>query len=194
MTIRQKLDKLLGQYHHYESCEQEEQESLIEARQKVKDAEESQRILQEIGQVSMERCHSKIADVVTTCLKSVFGPSTYDFKIIFEQKRGKTEARLVFLKHGYEHNPLTESGGGCADIAGLALRLACLVLSRPQKRRVLILDEPFKGISPSYRPLVAPLLEELAERMNCQFIYVTNILEYLPEQGTIINLDQLKPV
>jgi len=190
ISYKTKIDQLLGQYQHLKKSIKDEQSHLEKARQTVVDAEEAQKIIQNLSEATQNKVHGEISSVVTSCLQSVFGEEkAYTFSIVFEQKRGKTEARLVFIREGHELEPLKESGGGCADIAGLALRLSCLVLSKPQRRRVLILDEPFKGVSEEYRSLVPELLMTLAKEMKCQIIFVTNIKDYVC--GKVINLEDL---
>jgi ABC-type thiamine transport system ATPase subunit len=125
---------------------------------------------------------------VTRCLSAVF-EEPYEFKILFVQKRGRTEAKMIFERNGHEVDPLTASGGGVVDLAALALRLACIKLLRPAPRAVLIFDEPFKSPSPRYRERVKLLMETLATEMGVQFIFVTNIMELAT--GNIIDIDAI---
>lgn len=137
-------------------------------------AEQAREIVQFVSEQIQQQAHQKIAGIVTRCLHTVFGDDAYEFKIIFEQKRGKTEARLVFTRDNAEIDPLTASGGGVIDVAAFALRLTCLILSQPLRRRLLILDEPFRFLSIDYHPAMRQLLISLAEEMDMQFIIVTH--------------------
>jgi DNA repair exonuclease SbcCD ATPase subunit len=85
-----------------------------------------------------------------------------------------------------EVDPITASGGGIIDVASFALRLACLCLSKPPLRRVMVMDEPFKFVSEQYRARLVELLERLAKDMGVQFIMVTHIKEL--EIGKVIQL------
>lgn len=79
------------------------------------------------------------------------------------------------------------SGGGVVDVAAYALRVACLNLSRPKKRQVLILDEPFKAVhSPVYRKRLRDLIWKLSDEMGIQHIIVTGITDF--QLGKIIRL------
>lgn len=148
---------------------------LDEAEGEVGATVEVQKILQSLAATVQQQAHRRIASVVTRCLEAVFGEDAYEFKINFEEKRGKTEARLLFCRDGMELEPLEGSGGGAVDVAAFALRLACLVLQRPACRRLLVLDEPFRFVSKSYRPRLKSLLLALANEFNVQFIMVTHI-------------------
>jgi ABC-type sulfate/molybdate transport systems ATPase subunit len=66
---------------------------------------------------------------------------------------------------------MEEVGGGVIDVAAFALRLACVMLSRPKSRKMLILDEPLKNVrGVENRRRVRGMLLELAERMGFQFV------------------------
>jgi DNA repair exonuclease SbcCD ATPase subunit len=139
-------------------------------------AMEAQKIVQALAESIQQEAHGRIAGVVSRCLAAVF-EDPYEFRIVFEQTRGRTEARLVFVRDGVEVNPIDSSGGGVVDVAAFALRLSCLMLSRPARRRVVVMDEPFRFVSKAYRPAVAVLLEQLAKELAVQFIIVTHFPE-----------------
>jgi DNA repair exonuclease SbcCD ATPase subunit len=147
--------------------------------------EEAQGIVQAIAETVQEEAHDRIAGVVSRCLAAVFD-EPYEFHIRFERARGRTEARLVFVRDGFEVNPIDGSGGGVVDVAAFALRLSCLMLARPACRRVVVLDEPFKFVSADRRTGVRAMLESLAVDLDVQFIMVTHIDEL--RCGTIIEV------
>lgn len=130
--------------------------------------------------------HHRIASIVTRCLNAIFD-DPYEFEIIFERKRGKTEARPILKRNGSViDDPVSASGGGVIDVASFALRLAAIVLSKPSKRKVLILDEPFKFVSKKYRGRIGQMLQEICEGYGVQTIMVTHIDEL--KTGNICNL------
>lgn len=162
--------------------------SVEESQGRLAATEEARAIAQAVAQTLQEQAHTAISAVVSRCLSAVFA-EPYEFKIIFEQKRGRTEAKMVFERDGHAVDPLTASGGGVVDLAALALRLACLQLRQPAHRPVLVFDEPFKSPSPHYRERVKTLLETLAAEMGVQFVMVTNIMELVT--GNVVDLDTL---
>lgn len=130
--------------------------------------------------------HEKITRVVNKCLSTVFD-EPYEVEIVFERKRNKTEAQIIFKRDGHIlDNPMEESGGGTIDVAAFAFRLACIMLSQPQKKKLLILDEPFKFVSKRYRPRIRQLLNELCEGYGLQIIMITHIQKL--KTGTIYEL------
>lgn len=151
------------------------------------DADEAQQIVQAIAETIQEEAHDRIAGVVSRCLSAVFD-EPYTFKIQFERIRGRTEAKLLFVRDGQELNPIDSSGGGVVDVAAFALRVSCLMLARPACRRVLIMDEPFRFVSAGYRGRVRAMVEGLQKDLGIQFIMVTHIEEL--QMGSVIDLGE----
>jgi len=173
---RRQLDRLLADRDHAARRAREEKARLKEARERVAFTQEAQRVVQEVAARVQQQAHDRIASVVSRCLAAVFGEDAYQFRIDFEQKRGRTEAKLVFVRGDLVlEDPTGESGGGQVDVAALALRLACLALSRPRKRLLLCLDEPMRNVNGEvYQERVGQLLLTLAEEMGVQFVVVSD--------------------
>ena len=169
-----KVDKLLADYRTAQSQVGIERDVMRDATNHLDAATEACDVVQGIAAEIQARAHSAIATVVSRCLTAVFD-EPYEFCIDFERKRGKTEARLYFVRDGVEMDPLTACGGGVVDVAAFALRLACVLLHRPQLRPLLVLDEPMKFVSSDYIPRVRALIDGLADEFGVQFVIVTHI-------------------
>lgn len=161
----------MGQYSLADAMVRQEQKNYVEAEDNLINAEEAQQIIQNVAIAVQEDAHDKIAAVVSRCLEAVFD-EPYEFRIHFERKRGRTEAVLMFVRGDLVLlDPINEAGGGVIDVAAFALRLACLVLERPIRRRILILDEPFAKIrGERNRQRMRALLETLTEEFGIQII------------------------
>ncbi len=184
--IRKKIAPLQASRSLAVSQVKTEKEHLRLARERLANAEEAQAIVQGVAQDVQQRVHSRIAALVTRCLKAVFGEDAYEFRIAFERKRGRTEARLYLVRGDLEIEPTEASGGGVVDVVGLGLRIACLMLHRPAKRKLLCLDEPLRHLSANYRPAARDLIEALAEELDIQFILVTHDEEF--RIGNVVEL------
>lgn len=136
----------------------------------------AQAIAQTAAAAVQRQAHDQIARVVSRCLAAVFD-DPYTFTITFERKRGRTEARLGLRRGDLETDPRDGVGGGVVDVAAFALRVAALVLSRPARRRLIVLDEPFKWVSAEYRPRLRLMLETLADELAVQFVIVTHFAD-----------------
>ena len=183
--IHQRLAKKLAELNVARSTCRTLAETLAQAREHSESVSEAQELAQNVAQAVQQKAHDQIAEVVSRCLEAVFD-EPYEFRIHFERKRGRTEARLTFERDGMEVDPMTASGGGVVDVASFALRLSCLILNKPPLRRILIMDEPFKYVSEEYRERVRELLETLAQEMGVQLLMVTHINEL--KTGTVLEL------
>jgi DNA repair exonuclease SbcCD ATPase subunit len=183
--LRSVVDARLADLRAHERMLKEESTAWAQAEDAAVDAEEAQKVAQLVAQTVQQKAHDRIAGVVSKCLEAVFD-EPYEFKINFEQKRGRTEASLVFVREGLSVDPLSASGGGVVDVAAFALRLSCLLLARPAVRRLVVLDEPFRFVSAEYRPRVRGMLEGLARDLGVQFVMVTHDEAY--KTGKVIEL------
>lgn len=183
---QEEINHLESDLSHLEKTIQTEREEMKKAERGVKHAQDAQEILQLVSKAVQQHAHERISKVVTSCLEAVFGEDAYEFKIEFEMARGRTQAKLKFVRDGLEVDPMTAAGGGAIDIASFALRAACLVLHRPRLSPVLCLDEPFRFVSAEYQDNVRSMLENLASDLGIQVVMVTHCQVY--ETGKIIRL------
>lgn len=170
--VKIQYNKIQATKINLENLRKEKEESEA----KIQTIQDCQELAQRIAQGIQQQTHSLVAKVVSKCLETVF-EEPYQFNIIFERKRGKTEARLAFERDGMEIDPMTSSGGGVLDVAAFALRLSAIILTKPHTRKLLIMDEPFRFLSESYREKIRKLLQELSAEYDFQFIMVTHIKE-----------------
>ncbi len=150
---------------------------LVRCQKHAQNVLEAQGLIQQVAEEIQSLAHQQIARVVTRCLQTVFGEDAYTFKIAFSKKRGKTEAQLLFVRDGMEIEPVDAAGGGVIDLASFSLRLACLMLAVPRKRRLLVLDEPFRHLSSQYRPKVRELLLTISKEFEIQILFITHSRE-----------------
>jgi len=182
------VEQAVASASHAELKLEEAKAEAVQARKKAGEVEEARRFLQVAAAAVQRQAHGQIASVVSRCLEAVFD-DPYEFRIEFEEKRGKTEAKLLFARDGNPIDPMTASGGGVVDVAAFAARMACLLLSRPARRRLLVLDEPWKYLSSEYRPRMKGLIETLADEMQVQFIIVTHSEEF--KIGKVVRIEKM---
>ena len=187
--IVSKLERVIGKKDYISSQLTQSQLNITALNTRKENLEKAQAFLQDIAQKTQEQLRYHIEDIVQLCLDIVF-PDKYKFNMIFEVKRGKTEARLVFLDDGEEVEPMEASGGGVVDIAALALRIAGWSLSKTEN--VIVLDEPFRFISNDKQALAAEVLKELSKTLNLQFIIVTHRPEIVDVADNVFNVKLVK--
>lgn len=172
--MREQLNSLLTEHRLAQRQRQEEALELERLKDRLTHLEEAQKVLQGVAEGVQQHSHRAVADVVTRCLRAVFGEDAYEFKINFVQRRGKTEADLLLARGGMELSPVESTGGGVADVVSFGLRLAALILSRPKRRRLLCLDEPFRHLSRDHHATVRGLLETLSQELEIQILLITH--------------------
>lgn len=135
--------------------------------------EEAKALINEVAQKTQAELQFHVSEIVSLGLSSIF-PNPYKMEVEFVQKRGKTECNLFFSRDGHRIDPISGSGGGVVDIAAFALRVALWNLQRPQKRNVIILDEPFRFVSQNLRQEASKFLKEVSHKLGLQIIMVTH--------------------
>lgn len=171
-AFRRKLDRIEEVRSALSLQVQMESKELEKCQKLVEQIGQAQLHLQNIAQETQQQSHKKIAKIVSKCLSAVF-EEPYELKIVFERKRGRTEAEFVYLRDGRKVSP-TINSGGVLSVTSLALRLTCIALTLPAPRRLLVLDEPFQGLSDRNLAKMAVLVETLSKELDVQFLIVTH--------------------
>lgn len=170
---RRRVDRAGADYAAARAMHRDAKQNHAAVEQRVADTRAALELTQGVAAAVQAAAHKRIAEVVTRSLAAVF-PEPYGFRITFETKRGKTEAKLEFVRDGMAVAPMDAAGGGVVDVAAFALRLSAVLWSRPPKRRLLVLDEPLKHLSRDYTDRARVLLETLAAELGVQIVLVTH--------------------
>jgi DNA repair exonuclease SbcCD ATPase subunit len=188
LSLRGSISDKLRALDLAEGMVEKESETLKQSKKNLRRTIKAQEIVQVVAQGVQQKAHEHITKIVSRCLKAVFGKKAYEFKIDFVRQRGKTEARLRFIRNENDFHPRKGTGGGVKDVASWALRLACVTLQKPKRRKILICDEPFKFLDSmtEYRENMKDLIESLSKELGFQFIFVTH--DDTLEAGTVIRL------
>ena len=150
--------------------------------------EKAMEIVKKVSLETQGQLEYHLSDMVSTGLNSVFDDE-YGFRIIFEEKRGKTECRLYFEKKGHLVDPLNFSGLGEADIAAFCLRCAAWCMDK-RYRNTLILDEPFKHLKGEKENIKAiQMMKMLSDELNLQIICIND--ERAPRDSIIEYADKV---
>jgi DNA repair exonuclease SbcCD ATPase subunit len=149
--------------------------------------DEAQAFLQEIARSTQEQLKFHVVDVVQLALDTCF-PGEYIFDVVFEIKRGRTGAQLVFKKNNIEIDPMEASGGGAVDLAAFALRISAWSLGHTDN--VLIFDEPFRFLSRDLQPRAGEIMKKLSKHLGLQMILVTHNQAIIDSADRIFEVTQ----
>lgn len=154
--------------------------SIVENLQTQKEhAVRAHLILQTTAKKTQQQLEYKISELVSLSQQAVF-KDPYSLRLIYEMKRNKTEAQLIFERDGNQIDPLEEGGYGPVDVSSFSLRASLWSLKRSKLDNILILDEPFKNINDDTRRLhqnVAEMVFEVSKKLNLQILMTSQIPE-----------------
>lgn len=169
--LRTLLENRKGEYNH---LKKEVKSKIRENKRLIKDLKNHEKALEIIKQVSkktQEKLQYHFSDITSLALEAVLD-NPYELKVEFVERRNKIECDLYFERDGARRDPMKEAGGGAADIASFALRIASWALAK--SRNTIILDEPFKNLDKSKHEKASKMLKEISIRLGIQFIIVTH--------------------
>jgi hypothetical protein len=142
--------------------------------QRAINLEAAQLVIQDVARRTQEQLEYKLSELTTLALASVF-ENPYKLRVCFENKRGRTEASILFEDaDGNLIEPMDASGVGPVDVASMALRLTLLCSSIPRLRPTVLLDEPFRCVSKDNIPRAMQMIRDIATRLHVQFIIISH--------------------
>lgn len=189
--LTQKFYKAKAKHDMLQETIEKQENILQQEKNRAIAIEQAQVLIQQVAQETQNVLVYQINDIVNTALQTCF-PDEYEFKVEFEVKRNKTEAKLMFYKNGQEIDPLSASGGGVVDVAAFGLRIATWTLST--SRNVMIIDEGFRFLSRDLQPRMAEILSEISKKLNLQFISVTHSPDLIAQSDKIFEVTLQKGV
>jgi len=188
--LRQRLERRKGRQLQIQHDLKETEKQLRINQQQLSQYERSLEIVKIVGLQTQKQLEYHLAEQVSLALAAIFDDPS-ELIINFQEKRGKTEAELLFKRRNLIVPPIGFVGRGAVDVASLALRLAYWTMRQNKKTRpVLLLDEPFarlKGEVANKRALV--LLNEISQELEIQIIMISD--ERVPREVIIENADKV---
>lgn len=161
--------------------------ALLEGTQKARS------VVQTVAEETQRQIEYHISSLVTIAIQAVYPDNPYEFKLRFVLRRNKTEADLVFIKGENETDDiLNAGGGGPADVAAFALRIATWSLKKT--RNVFILDEPFRCISQDKQEKCSEMLKEISDKLQLQFIIISHLPELVGSADKVIEIKNIDGV
>lgn len=171
-ALKTKADRLSGELSSVRKQikeKREERDALIKS---IELHEKARQVINEAAKNTQQFFKAQVETLVTTAIRTVFD-RPFEFKLIFEEKRNKIEARPVIKEGENEYDPKDEMGGGIIDIISFALRVVLWSLQTNRTRNVFILDEPFKWTG-ALMVKAGMMLKELSDKLGIQVIMITH--------------------
>lgn len=190
-NLQQTIQKAATRKSLLEHDRKEWKDQFYKAKRQEENANLAKELVLQVANKTQLNVAERISGLVSLALAAVFD-DPYSFKVDFVQRRGTTEADLLFVKSGNDLDPLSASGGGAIDIASFALRLAVWTLHR--SRPVFILDEPFRNLSLDLQGKAGLMLKELSRKLGIQIIMVSHNPEIVAGADRVFRIEQGKVI
>lgn len=173
----QRFHELSGRVKSLQSNFDSKEKQINDNLQLIDNLAKAQWILTEVQKNTQAKFSTKINNLVTMAIKSVYD-RPFGFELIFERKRDKMECRpaIYEIVNGikeYYDDPEYELGGGIVDICSLALRVVLWTMENPKSRNIFILDEPGKNLG-QLIGLFGQMLREISHKLGFQLIIITH--------------------
>ena len=165
------LDEAKAELSHLQRKKTETKSGLVATKKRAEAIKKARAIIQIVAQETQKNLEYHLSYPVTDALNYVF-PDHIKFIARIEMKRGKTECVLLFDEDGNEYKPLKGSGYGPVNISCLVLRICFWGLNK--NRPTIILDEPFRDLSPNFQLKTSELIKRISKRLGIQIIIVSH--------------------
>lgn len=145
--------------------------NIVEFSELIEAGKKARIIFQEIAQRTQKNLEEHISNLVTLALKAVSSEFP-NFIAEMTIRRNQLECDFWFEKKGNKVPPLFSSGGGPKDVASFALMV--VYWSMGDKQGILLLDEPFRNVSPDLQGKVGEMLRMTCDELKFQLILVSH--------------------
>jgi len=147
------------------------QDCIVEYEEMIEAGKKARIVFQEIAQRTQKNLEEHISNLVTLALKAV-SPEFPNFIAEMVVKRNQLECNFWFETKGKRVPVMYSSGGGPKDITSFALIVSYWSLGN--NRATIILDEPFRNVSPDLQGNVGDMLRMICDELNLQLIVVSH--------------------
>lgn len=121
-----------------------------------------------------------VETIVTEGIRLVFGDEDLDFSVVTSVKAGSSAVSFELeMADGVVTDILDAEGRSIAEVVSFLLRVLLILAHKPALRKVIILDEPFGGISSKRMPFFQQLLRKIVDESGIQIIMTTHDMSHL---------------
>jgi len=148
---------------------EELKKELNVAKKKHKSGMKAKKVVILAAQNTLRDIELYLEKTVNLALRSVFTEPSH-FTAKFVERRNTNELDLLFDE---DPNIDESHSGGQMDITAFTLR--CAFIFKKGLRRLILLDEPFKNVSPEYQEACSNMVKTIIDELDLQVIMVNNM-------------------
>lgn len=138
----------------------------------------SQWVITEVARATQQKFAGRVEALVNKAIKAVFSDRDFRFKLSYSAEGTRPMCNLQVFEGEDEEpfEPKDEMGVGLLNVISVTLRPVLLVLERPAKRRLLVLDEPFTALGDEEEMLTkaGEMLRFISHELDIQVILNTH--------------------
>ena len=159
--------------------------SSFEAREKELDTEievyeKAQAVLLALEEAWRKDFEKSVETIISEGIRLVFGDEDLDFTVVTSVKAGASAVSFELeMADGVVTDIMDAEGRSIAEVVSFLLRVLLILAHKPALRKVIILDEPFGGISAKRMPFFQQLLRKIVEESGVQIIMTTHDMTHL---------------
>lgn len=198
MQLQREIDRDFGIYQSKFEDLHRAQEGIAEITKKQDELALLMAYFNKLVDSKRKETMDKVVNLVSFGLQSVFKDNSIKLVVHTRTQRNQKFYTLAVSIGGVETEDFDACSGGVVNVLSFMLRVVMLSIS--SRRRFLVLDEPFPGLSKEYRDNLGEFLKLLAEKLDMQFLIVSHqpeideAADYLYEIKKIDGEVQILPV
>lgn len=156
------------------------EKSEVELLSSIETHEKAQVVLLALEEAWRKDFEKSVETVVSEGIRLVFGDEDLEFKVVTSIKAGSSAVEFELeTADGTVQNIMESEGTSIAEVVSFLLRVLLILAHKPALRKVIILDEPFKGVSAKNMPAFQQLLRKIVDESGIQVIMVTHDMSHL---------------
>ena len=142
--------------------------------------EKAQAVLLALEEAWRKDFEKSVETIVSEGIRLVFGDEDLDFTVVTSVKAGASAVSFELeMADGIVTDIMDAEGRSIAEVVSFLLRVLLILAHKPALRKVIILDEPFGGISAKRMPFFQQLLRKIVEESGIQIIMTTHDMTHL---------------
>ena len=158
------------------SAHENEEVSLLAS---IETYEKAQVVLLALEESWRKDFEKSVESIVSEGIQLVFGDDLY-FSVVTSVKAGASAVSFELeMQDGIVSDILDAEGRSIAEVVSFLLRVLLILAFRPALRKVIILDEPFGGISSKNMSAFQQLLRKIVDESGIQIIMTTHDMTHL---------------
>jgi predicted ATPase len=140
----------------------------------LSDSEAARKIIHIVSKRTLQNLEYRLSNIGTLALKSI-DKNFPELVAKIEIRRNQTEIDFFFKEFGVLQKPLDSSGYGAINIACYGLKISFWTLDK--NRHIMILDEPFKDLSPDLQQKASDMVKMIIDKFELQHIIVSHAVD-----------------